>query len=62
MCVFWRCLPDEFADVQSGALERESKDVFRDVMLRQAHLVKIPVHVEVAQTHIRINAVSYNSQ
>ncbi len=41
-----------------GALEQETRDSFKDVMLRQAHLPKAPVNLFVAQSHLRIDSVS----
>ena len=39
-------------------LEQEEREVFKDVMLRQAHLMKVPVKLAVAQSHLRIDSVS----
>ncbi|KAL5507799.1 IRA2 [Sanghuangporus vaninii] len=38
-------------------LEQEEKEVFKEVMLRQAHLTKVPVNLAVAQSHLRIDSV-----
>ncbi|KAH8118768.1 hypothetical protein DFH11DRAFT_1839273 [Phellopilus nigrolimitatus] len=38
-------------------LEQEEKQVFRGVMLRQAHLLRVPVNLAVAQSHLRIDSV-----
>ncbi|KAI5118442.1 hypothetical protein M0805_000576 [Coniferiporia weirii] len=38
-------------------LEQEPKEVFKDIMLRQAHLMKVPVNLAVAQSHLRIDSV-----
>lgn len=42
----------------AGALEQETKETFKDVMLRQAHLMKAPVNLFIAQSHLRIDSVS----
>lgn len=42
----------------SDNLEQEDKEIFTDVMLRQAHLMKVPVNLAVAQSHLRIDSVN----
>lgn len=43
----------------AGSLEQEEREEFINVMLRQAHLMKTPVNITVAQSHLRIDHVSY---
>ena len=46
-------------NVCAGTLEQEEKETFKNVMLRQIHLVKVPADLSVAQSHIRIDSVSH---
>lgn len=46
-----------FAKSSLGTFEQEDKETFKDVMLRQAHLMKVPANLSVAQTHLRIDSV-----
>ena len=41
-----------------GSLEQEDKEEYKNVMLRQAHLMKSPINITVAQTHLRIDHAS----
>lgn len=46
-------------NIRAGTLEQEEKEIFKNVMLRQVHLVKVPADLSVAQSHIRIDSVSH---
>lgn len=40
------------------SLEGEPCDIFDDVTVRQAHPMRVPVQLQVAQSHLRITTVS----
>lgn len=46
-------------NIRAGTLEQEEKETFKNVMLRQVHLFKVPADLSVAQSHIRIDSVSH---
>lgn len=53
-----RILATAFIVTQSTAsLEQESNMAFNEVTMRQAHDIRMPVHMEVALSHIRITSV-----
>ena len=57
-CEFDSGLIELFTEsVFSGTLEQEDKDTIKDVMLRQAHHIKLLANLAVAQSHLPIDTV-----